>query len=88
MMLQSSNEWLPGILMHLLVPCLVWATLIAGLISIVRDNMEQEDVAKYLCRHSENGWEAERAEEDLDGNIKLNSNDERPGSQAGKRSGC
>jgi hypothetical protein len=56
--LANTTDYLPGLLVYLVVPCLVWATVIAGLIFIVRDKMEEEDIVDYLVKHDANGWDA------------------------------
>jgi hypothetical protein len=41
------SEWILSILVNLLVLTLVWATVIAGLIIIVREKVEDDDLARY-----------------------------------------
>jgi hypothetical protein len=43
-LLVSGGEWLMALLINLLVPALVWITVIAGLILIVREKVEEEDL--------------------------------------------
>ena len=57
--LAAANEYLPGILVYLVVPLLVWATVVAGLILIVRDKIEEDDVIEYLAKHDTNGWDTQ-----------------------------
>jgi hypothetical protein len=45
---QTSVEWILNILISLLVPGVVWATVIAGLILVIRDRMEEDDMIQYL----------------------------------------
>jgi hypothetical protein len=42
-----GSEWIMSILINLLVLSLVWGTVIAGLILIVRDKIEEDDFARY-----------------------------------------
>jgi hypothetical protein len=39
-----ASNWILGLLINLLVPALVWGTVIAGLILVVREKVEEEDV--------------------------------------------
>jgi hypothetical protein len=59
-LLVSGGEWLMALLINLLVPALVWITVIAGLILIVREKVEEEDLqiftspphpkdTRYIC---------------------------------------
>lgn len=48
--LQAGQEWFLGFLVNLAVPFLVWATVIAGLVLVVRDKMEKEDLVSFLSR--------------------------------------
>lgn len=41
------NHSIYGILINLLVLCLVWGTVLAGLILVVRDQVEDDDLAQY-----------------------------------------
>jgi hypothetical protein len=41
------NEWILSILINLVVLSLVWGTVIAGLILIVREKVEEDDLARY-----------------------------------------
>jgi len=41
-----SDQWILSILINLLVLCLVWGTVLAGLILIVRDKVD-DDLAQY-----------------------------------------
>ena len=45
--LSMGSEWIMSILINLLVLSLVWGTVIAGLILIVRDKVEEDDFARY-----------------------------------------
>ena len=42
-----SNQCMICILINLLVLCLVWGTVLAGLILVVRDKVEDDDLAHY-----------------------------------------
>ena len=42
-----GGEWLVALLINLLVPALVWITVIAGLILIVREKVEEEDMQLF-----------------------------------------
>ena len=42
-----SNEGIVCILINMLVLCLVWGTVLAGLILVVRDKVEDDDLAHY-----------------------------------------
>ena len=42
-----SNDWVLGILIYLLIPVLVWGTVIAGLILVVREKVEDEDLTRH-----------------------------------------
>jgi hypothetical protein len=46
-MLTMSNQCIACILTNLLVLCLVWGTVLAGLILVVRDRVEDDDLAQY-----------------------------------------
>ena len=41
------SEWILSILINLFVLTLVWGTVIAGLILIVREKTEDDDLARY-----------------------------------------
>jgi hypothetical protein len=41
------SEWILSILISLLVLSLVWGTVIAGLILIVRETIEEDDLARF-----------------------------------------
>lgn len=45
---QASIEWILNILISLVVPGLVWATVIAGLILVIRDRLEEDDMIQHL----------------------------------------
>ena len=45
-MLPMSSDWIFGTLINLLVLVLVWGTVIAGLILIVREKVEDEDLSR------------------------------------------
>lgn len=51
---QASVEWILNILISLVVPGVVWATVIAGLILIIRDRIEEDDMIKHLKRSTQN----------------------------------
>ena len=42
-----SNQSIVCILINVLVLCLVWGTVLAGLILVVRDKVEDDDLAQY-----------------------------------------
>jgi Na+-transporting NADH:ubiquinone oxidoreductase subunit NqrC len=42
-----SNQSIMCILINLVVLCLVWGTVLAGLILVVRDKLEDDDLAEY-----------------------------------------
>jgi hypothetical protein len=42
-----SLEWIYSFLINLVVLCLVWGTVLAGLILIVRDKIKDDDLAEY-----------------------------------------
>ena len=42
-----SDQWILSILINLLVLSLVWGTVLAGLILVVRDKVEDDDLAQY-----------------------------------------
>jgi hypothetical protein len=42
-----SDQWILSVLINLLVLCLVWGTVLAGLILIVREKVEDDDLAHY-----------------------------------------
>ena len=48
--LPISSEWILGVLINLVVLILVWGTVIAGLILIVREKVEDEDIDIDLGR--------------------------------------
>jgi hypothetical protein len=50
---QTTMEWILSILINLLVPGVVWATVIAGLILVVRDRIEEDNVIKHLTRRTD-----------------------------------
>jgi hypothetical protein len=50
---QATMEWILTMLINLLVPGVVWATVIAGLILVVRDRVEEDDVIKHLTRQTD-----------------------------------
>jgi hypothetical protein len=39
-----AGNWIVGLLINLLVPVLVWGTVIAGLILVVREKVEEDDL--------------------------------------------
>ena len=49
-MLSISSDWILGVLINLLVLILVWGTVIAGLILIVREKIEDEEIDLNLGR--------------------------------------
>jgi hypothetical protein len=49
-MLPISSDWILGVLINLVVLILVWGTVIAGLILIVRDKVEDEEISTDLGR--------------------------------------
>jgi hypothetical protein len=50
---QTTMEWILNILFNLLVPGVVWATVIAGLILVVRDRIEEDNVIEHLTRRAD-----------------------------------
>ena len=48
--LQAGQAWVLGFLLNLVVPILVWATVIAGLVLVVRDKIEKEDLVGFLSK--------------------------------------
>jgi hypothetical protein len=56
---QAGQEWILGFLVHLVVSILVWGTVIAGLVLVVRDKVEEEDLVNFL---SKKGSDSERIE--------------------------
>lgn len=42
-----SGQGVACILINLLVLCLVWGTVLAGMVLIVRDKIEDDDLAQY-----------------------------------------
>lgn len=42
-----SSQCVACVLINLLVLCLVWGTVLAGMILIVRDKVEDDDLAHY-----------------------------------------
>ena len=76
----------------LLVLTLVWATVIAGLLVIVRDKVEEEDLVEFLSKHEASHWETDCTAEEgmiitglynsrwssLDRNPRLNQWDAHP----------
>ena len=42
-----SNQNIVSLLINLLVLCLVWGTVLAGLVLVVRDKLEDDDLAEY-----------------------------------------
>ena len=65
---QAGQEWLLGLLVHLAVPVLVWTTVIAGLVLVVRDKMEKEDLVGFLSRRGLDSEGIEACCELADGN--------------------
>lgn len=49
-MLPISSDWILGILVNLVVLLLVWGTVIAGLILIVREKVEDEEIGTDFGR--------------------------------------
>ena len=41
------TQWIYNILINLIVLSLVWGTVLAGLILVVRDKVENDDLAHY-----------------------------------------
>ena len=59
MELQSlTTDWLLFVLVNLVVPAIVWVTVVAGLILIVRDKVEEDDLAELLSKHEATHLEA------------------------------
>ncbi len=42
-----SHQCIICILINLVVLCLVWGTVLAGLVLVVRDKVEDDDLAEY-----------------------------------------
>jgi hypothetical protein len=57
--LHAGQEWILGFLVHLVVSSLVWGTVIAGLVLVVRDKVEEEDLVRFL---SKKGSDSEKIE--------------------------
>ena len=66
--LQAAKEWVLSLLIHMAVPALVWATVIAGLVLVVRDKMEKEDLVGFLSRRGLDSEGIEACCELADGN--------------------
>jgi hypothetical protein len=80
------------VMVDLLVLALVWITVVAGLLLIVRDRVEEEDLIEFLSKHEASHWETACTAEEgtltsrlynsrwrgLDRNPRLNRGDARP----------
>lgn len=50
-------DWILSVLINLIVPGIVWVTVIAGLILIVRDKIEEDDLVEHWPRSEPTTWE-------------------------------
>ncbi|MGD9145396.1 MAG: hypothetical protein PVI80_07540 [Anaerolineae bacterium] len=53
-----TTDWLMFVLVNLVVPAIVWVTVVAGLILIVRDKVEEDDLVEFLSKQQANHREA------------------------------
>ena len=67
--LQAGQEWILGVLVHLVVSILVWGTVIAGLVLVVRDKVEEEDLASFLSKKGSDSEKVETCGELVDGSA-------------------
>ncbi len=67
--LQAGQELILGFLVNLAVPILVWATVIAGLVLVVRDKMEKEDLVSFLTKKGSDSEKNEVCCELFDGSA-------------------
>jgi hypothetical protein len=53
-----TTDWIVFVLVNLVVPAIVWVTVVAGLILIVRDKVEEDDLVELLSKHQASHREA------------------------------
>jgi hypothetical protein len=56
---QVTVDWILSVLINLIVPGAVWVTVIAGLILIVRDKVEEDDLVEHWPRSEPPTWEVD-----------------------------
>ena len=57
-LLPLTTDWLMFVLVNLVLPAIVWVTVVAGLILIVRDKVEEEDLVELLSKQQASRREA------------------------------
>jgi hypothetical protein len=67
--LQAGQEWILGFLVYLVVSVLVWVTVIAGLVLVVRDKVEEEDLVSFLTKKGSDSEKIEACCELVDGSA-------------------
>ena len=53
-----TTDWIVFVLVNLVVPAIVWVTVVAGLILIVRDKVEEDDLVALMSKHQASHQEA------------------------------
>jgi uncharacterized membrane protein len=53
-----TTDWILFVLVNLVVPAIVWVTVVAGLILVVRDKVEEDDLVALLSKHQADQPEA------------------------------
>jgi hypothetical protein len=51
-------DWIVFVLVNLVVPAIVWVTVVAGLILVVRDKVEEDDLLALMAKHQASNQEA------------------------------
>jgi hypothetical protein len=63
-LLPLTTDWLMFVLVNLVLPAIVWVTVVAGLILIVRDKVEEDDLVELLSAQHASRREARSDLED------------------------
>jgi hypothetical protein len=67
---EMFTQWILTVTINLIVPGLAWVTVIAGLILIVRDKVEEDDLVELLSRHEASYFETGCSPDELALNIR------------------